>query len=60
VKKKYDSKDILKILGISRKTLYNWIKSGVIPEPKRFPPKTGDRFWYKQDVEKLKKLISRD
>src|SRR5262245_23164936 len=31
------TREVAKLLGISRQTLYNWLKQGRIPEPTRHP-----------------------
>jgi DNA-binding transcriptional MerR regulator len=50
------SKDVEKILGIKRETLFYWEKTGKIPKAKR-TPMGKYRYWTKEDVEKIKLLL---
>ena len=43
--------DVLARLKISRTTLYNWEKAGVIPKPKR--NRSGYRIYDEEDIKKL-------
>jgi DNA-binding transcriptional MerR regulator len=52
----FSSKDLEKILGIQRRTLFYWEKTGKIPKAKR-TPMGNYRYWSKDDVEKLKRLL---
>lgn len=56
--KRYYISDLVKVLGISRKTYYNWEHAGKIPKPHR-DPMSGFRYWTKEDIEKLKKITGR-
>jgi len=56
IKKYYSVKDIIKILGIARRTLYNWEKAGKIPKPKR-NRLSNYRVYTIRDIEKIKKLM---
>jgi DNA-binding transcriptional MerR regulator len=56
--KRYFTEEVVKILGIYRKTLYNWEKKGKIPKPKR-DPMSRYRYWTLEDVKKLKKITGR-
>jgi predicted DNA-binding transcriptional regulator AlpA len=52
MKKFYGAKEIVENLGISRKTLDNWVESGDFPPP----IKIGRRiFWQKEVVDKYLK-----
>ena len=44
------SADVAAILGITRRTLFNWIKAGKIPEPQR-DEKNGYFLWSSVDVQ---------
>jgi DNA-binding transcriptional MerR regulator len=52
----FSSKDLEKILGIQRRTLFYWEKTGKIPKAKR-TPMGNYRYWSKEDVEKIKRLL---
>jgi len=56
--KKYFVQDIMKELGIARKTIYSWEMANKIPKPKR-DPMSNYRYWTKKDVILLKKLSGR-
>ena len=50
--------EVIKELGISRKTLYLWEGSGKIPKAKR-DPMSNYRFWTENDLKKLKMITGR-
>lgn len=52
----FSSKDLEKILGVQRRTLFYWEKTGKIPKAKR-TPMGNYRYWSKEDVEKIKRLL---
>lgn len=56
--KRHYIQEVIKILGISKKTYYNWEDAGKVPEPKR-DPMSNYRYWTKKDIEKLKKITGR-
>ena len=56
--KRYYLDDVIKVLGISRKTYYNWEASGKVPKPKR-DPMSRYRYWTEADLRKLKKITGR-
>jgi len=56
--KRYLIRDIVAILGVSRKTYYNWEEAGKIPEAKR-DPMSGYRYWTESDLKKLRKITGR-
>ena len=56
--KRYYLDDVIKILGISRTTYYNWEASGKVSKPKR-DPMSRYRYWTDADLKKLKKLRGR-
>lgn len=58
MKKRYLIADIIKELGVCRRTYYNWEKAGKIPKAKR-EPMSGYRYWLKGDLEKLRKITRR-
>jgi DNA-binding transcriptional MerR regulator len=56
--KRYSASEISEILGISKKTLFNWEQSGKIPKPKR-DPMNNYRYYTKEDLTKLKRITRR-
>jgi len=55
-KKYYLTSEVIKMLGICRKTLYNWEVTGKIPNPKR-ESFSNYRYYTAEDVEKIRKLM---
>ena len=47
---------VAEILGITKKTLKNWLKSSLIPEPKR-NPMNRYRYWTLQDIESIRRIV---
>jgi DNA-binding transcriptional MerR regulator len=56
--KKYFVQDVMKELGIARRTIYNWERTKKIPKPKR-DPMSNYRYWTEKDVNLLKRLSGR-
>lgn len=55
-KKYYSAGKVIKMLGICRKTLYNWEVAGKVPKAKR-ESFSSYRYYTAQDVEKIRKLM---
>ncbi len=55
---RYTTKDITKILKITKNTLIEWEAKGKIPKAKR-DPMNNYRYWTKEDIKKLKKITGR-
>jgi len=54
--KSISTAEVVKIIGVNRRTLYRWLYSGKIPEPKRGYLAGRDfRIWTPRDVERVKK-----
>ena len=52
VKKILREPEVLERVGISRSTLYRWIKSGDFPEPVQLgPPGSRAKGWFEEDIE---------
>ncbi len=51
LRKMYTTKDVLKKVGISRNTLFLWLKKGKIPEVAR--DRNGHRVFTSQDVSRI-------
>lgn len=56
--KRYFMAEVIKILGISRKTLYLWEEANKIPKAKR-DPMSRYRYWTEEDIKRLKKITKR-
>jgi DNA-binding transcriptional MerR regulator len=48
---------VAEILGITKKTLKNWLKAQLIPEPDRNPMNRYRR-WTLQDVETVRRIVT--
>ncbi|HUK15603.1 MAG TPA: MerR family transcriptional regulator [Bryobacteraceae bacterium] len=48
---------VAEILGVTKKTLKNWLKSQLIPEPDRNPVNRYRR-WTLQDVEAIRRILN--
>ncbi len=48
---------VAEILGITKRTLKNWLKSELIPEPERNPINRYRR-WTLQDIEAIRRILS--
>jgi len=59
MEKRYFIEDIERLLGISRKTYYNWENAGKVPKAKR-DPMSNYRYWTAKEIKKLKKITGRD
>jgi len=57
-KKRYKTKEIADMLGITKKTLYNWESAQKIPKAKR-DPMNNYRYYTDEDIKKLKKITGR-
>ncbi len=58
MEKRYYLRDLIKILGVSRKTYYNWEQAKKIPKPKR-DPMNRYRYWTVCDIKKIRKKTGR-
>jgi len=50
------TREVAKLLGISRQTLYNWLQAGRIPEPPRHPM-TNHMRWQPVDVQRIQRIV---
>ncbi len=48
---------VAEILGVTKKTLKNWLKAELIPEPERNPINRYRR-WTLQDIEGIRRILS--
>jgi len=51
------SQEVADVLGITKRTLMNWLRSQRIPEPERNPANRYRR-WTAQDVERIRQSIA--
>jgi len=58
MKKRYYINDLIKALGISKNTYYNWEKAGKVPKPLR-DPMSNFRYWTEEDLKQLRKISHR-
>jgi len=56
--KRYYIEELEGILKVQRKTLYYWEKTGKVPKAHR-DPMSNYRYWYAEDIRKLKKITGR-
>lgn len=56
--KRYLTKEVAKILGISKQTLFNWERASKIPKARR-DPMNNYRYYTQKDLIKLKKITGR-
>jgi DNA-binding transcriptional MerR regulator len=57
-RKLYRFSDIAGILGVNKRTIWNWECAGKIPKPRR-DPMSNYRIYTEEDLEKLKKITGR-
>jgi DNA-binding transcriptional MerR regulator len=50
------SGQVAEILGVTKKTLKNWLRCGLIPEPERDPMNLY-RLWKLQDIEVIRRVL---
>lgn len=50
------SEQVATILGVTKRTLKNWLRSGKIPEPRR-NPRNNYRLWTLTDVEVIRHIL---
>ncbi len=48
---------VAEVLGVTKKTLKNWLKAELIPEPERNPVNRYRR-WTLQDIETIRRILS--
>ena len=55
-KKYYSAGEVVRMLGICRKTLYNWEVKGKVPRAKR-ESFSNYRYYNAEDIEKIRELM---
>jgi predicted site-specific integrase-resolvase len=53
------TRQVAKVLGVSRQTLYNWLNAGRIPEPIRHPL-TKHMQWKVEDVNRIQRILEEE
>lgn len=53
------SAEVAEALGITKRTLKNWLRAGKIPEPER-NPSNRYRQWTLQDIEAIRQLLNQE
>ncbi len=53
------SHEVAEIFGVTTQTLYNWLRNGKVPEPKRHPV-TQYRLWTPQDVQRIRQFVAEE
>ena len=53
------SHEVAGLFGVTTQTLYNWLRKGKVPEPKRNPV-TGYRLWTPQDVQRIRQFVAEE
>jgi hypothetical protein len=48
--------EVAEIFGVTKQTLLNWLRRGLITEPERNPD-TGYRLWTEKDVEAIRRFV---
>ena len=50
------SHEVAEVLGVTARTLRNWLQAKKIPEPRR-DPQSGFRLWSYQDVDTIRSIM---
>ena len=50
------SAEVAELIGVTKQTLLNWLRRGLITEPERNPA-TGYRLWTEKDVERIRRFL---
>jgi len=53
------SHEVAELFGVTTQTIYNWLRKGRIPEPKRHPI-TRYRLWTPQDVQRIRQFVAEE
>jgi DNA-binding transcriptional MerR regulator len=52
----FKSAEVAELIGVTKQTLLNWLRQGLITEPERNPA-TGYRLWTEKDVERIRRFL---
>lgn len=58
-KKRYLIQDVARVLGVTKRSIYNWEKAGKIPKARR-DPMSRYRIYTEEDLQKLKEITGRE
>ena len=50
------SAEVAELIGVTKQTLLNWLRRGLVTEPERNPA-TGYRLWTEKDVERIRRFL---
>lgn len=53
------SHEVAELFGVTTQTIYNWLRKGKIPEPKRHAI-TQYRLWTPQDVQRIRQFVAEE
>jgi predicted DNA-binding transcriptional regulator AlpA len=51
-----NSSEVARLFGVTRATLYRWLRSEKIPEP-MVDPDTGQRIWRQSDIDGIESFL---
>ena len=52
----FKSGEVAELLGVTKQTLLNWLRRGLVTEPERNPV-TRYRLWTEKDVERVRRML---
>jgi DNA-binding transcriptional MerR regulator len=52
----FKSAEVAELLGVTKQTVLNWLRRGLITEPERNPA-TGYRLWTEKDIERIRRFL---
>jgi DNA-binding transcriptional MerR regulator len=52
----FKSAEVAELIGVTKQTLLNWLRQGLITEPERNPA-TGYRLWTEKDIEHIRRFL---
>ncbi len=55
---RFSANAVAKLMGVNKRTLFNWEAAGKIPKAKR-DPMNNYRYYLAEDIEELKKITKR-
>lgn len=52
----FKSAEVAELIGVTKQTLLNWLRRGLIDEPERNPA-TNYRLWTERDIERIRRFL---
>ena len=52
----FKTAEVAELIGVTKQTVLNWLKQGLITEPERNPA-TGYRLWTEKDIERVRRFL---